>query len=159
MTNMRTKIKIVISWILVIIWASVIFYLSSRTAADSTVQSRGLINSFTGLLGFFIQNEETLTRVDGIVRESAHGVEYLILGIFVFNALYTTLNYRFRALNCFICSWLICCIYAITDELHQIPVPGRTFQVLDLVIDFAGSVIGIIAVYILFTVLKKSKKH
>ena len=77
----------VISWLLVILWAGVIFYLSSRTADESTVQSRGMISSFAGFFGTVIDNEELMINIDGIVRESAHGVEYFVLGVLVYNAL------------------------------------------------------------------------
>lgn len=172
----KIKIRIIVSWTLVILWAAVIFYMSSKTATDSTVQSQGLINSFSGFMGAIIPDEETMTKIDGIVRESAHGVEYFVLGVLLFNALFVTLNYRnqeellltaetgiqctdkYRTLNCFICSFLICCIYAITDEIHQIPVPGRTFQVLDLIIDFTGSLLGIIAINIGCHLKKKQPK-
>lgn len=171
----KIKSKIIISWILVIIWASVIFNLSAKTAEASTVQSQGLISTFTGLVGAIIPDEETMTRIDGIVRETAHGIEYFILGMLLFNALLVTLNYRkqeellltaetgiectdkYRALNCFICSLLICCIYAITDEIHQIPIPGRTFQVLDLIIDFTGSLLGITTIKIGHLFIKKKQ--
>lgn len=169
----KIKSKIIISWILVIIWASIIFNLSSKTAEVSTVQSQGLISTFSRLVGAIIPDEETMTHIDGIVRETAHGVEYFVLGMLLFNALYVTLDYRkqeelfltaetgiectdkYRSLNCFICSLLICCIYAITDEIHQIPIPGRTFQVLDLIIDFTGSLLGIVIINIGYLLKKK----
>ena len=109
-----------------------------------------------------------MTNIDGIVRESAHGVEYFIFGMLVFNALFTTLNYRrqeellltaetgiectdkFRSVNCMICSCLVCSIYALSDEIHQIPVPGRTFELLDLAIDFTGIVLGILVISLFF---------
>lgn len=42
---------------------------------------------------------------------------------------------------------IICVIYGLTDEIHQIFVPGRAFQVSDLVMDSVGSIIGIGFVY------------
>lgn len=173
MNNKKYGYKIKISWILVLIWMMIIFYLSSRTAAQSTVQSRAVISTFTEILGTYIEDEEVLSSIDGLVRECAHGIEYFILGGLLFNALFLTLNYRkqeemllsaetgvecgdrYRTFNCFICAWLVCCIYAITDEIHQIPVPGRTFQVLDLVIDFIGALIGILLAITFYKVKNK----
>ena len=172
-TSKNTAIKILISWILVIIWASVIFYLSSKSAPESTVQSQTIINSFAEILGTVIEDEEMMTSIDGIVRESAHGIEYFILGMLVFNALFTTLNYRkqeellltaetgvectdkFRAINCMIYACIVCSIYALSDEIHQIPIPGRTFELLDLAIDFTGIVLGIIAISVLYKIRNK----
>jgi len=33
--------------------------------------------------------------------------------------------------------------YALSDEIHQLFVPGRAFQVFDLFIDFLGSLFGV----------------
>ena len=153
--------KMIISWFLVAVWAYVIYYLSSKTAPESTVQSQTLISTFAGIFGKVIKDADVMTNIDGIVRETAHGVEYLILGFLVYRALYICLNYRkqeellltaetgiectdkFRTFNCFVCAVLVCTIYALSDEVHQIAVPGRTFQLLDLAIDFCGIVIGV----------------
>ena len=43
----------------------------------------------------------------------------------------------------------ICVVYGITDEIHQIFVPGRAFQVSDLAMDAAGSIIGICLIWAL----------
>lgn len=43
-------------------------------------------------------------------------------------------------------SFLGAVFYALTDEVHQIFVPGRTFQVLDLGIDVAGAAVSMAAV-------------
>ena len=131
--------KTAAAWCLVIIWAAVIFYLSSRTADQSTVQSRGMIQSFSGILGKTIGSEELMETVDGIVRETAHGIEYFILGALVFNAM-----------NAAIPSVILCAVYALSDEIHQISVPGRAFQIMDLFIDFIGIVFGVVVVMIIF---------
>ena len=44
--------------------------------------------------------------------------------------------------------------YAVTDELHQFFVPGRSAQVLDVGIDTAGVIIGIIIYLALIKILK-----
>ena len=165
----ETKIKIMISWVLVLLWASIIFYFSSKTAPESTVQSQSIIFTFAGFFGSVIEGEEEMLRIDGIVRETAHAIEYLILGALSFNALFLSLNYRkkiseiriegidkYRALNCIICAILICTIYALSDEIHQLSVPGRAFQLLDLIIDFIGVVAGVLLMC--FVYLKWGKR-
>ncbi len=37
---------------------------------------------------------------------------------------------------------LLSMLYALSDETHQLFVPGRAFQVVDLIIDFIGSITG-----------------
>lgn len=170
------KLKLAVSWILVIIWASIIFNLSSKSAPESTVQSQGLITTVVGFFGQVIDGEEEMLQIDGIVRETAHGIEYFIFGALVFNALYICLNYRkqeemlltaetgievidrFRAINCIICAILISSIYALSDEIHQISVPGRAFQLMDLFIDMIGAIIGIICLYMFFKSRENKRK-
>jgi VanZ family protein len=36
----------------------------------------------------------------------------------------------------------LCLAYALLDELHQIPIPGRSFEWLDLLVDATGIVLG-----------------
>ena len=171
-SNKSICIKIAISWVLVVIWAVVIYYLSSRTAVESTVQSRNVIGLFANLLGKVIPDEETATYIDGIVRECAHGVEYFILGGLLYNALFICLNYRrqkemlltaetgievidrFRAFKCIVCALVISSFYALSDEIHQLSVPGRSCQLLDLGIDMAGSLLGILLVFIIYHIFK-----
>lgn len=170
----RIKLKIAISWVLVIAWAYVIFYLSSRTAPESTVQSQTVISSFAWLFGKVITDPDTMIKIDGIVRETAHGVEYFILGALVYNAIFVCLNYRrqeeklltaetgiecgdkFRQINSGVCSILVCTLYALSDEIHQIPIPGRTFQILDLVIDVTGVIIGVTITAIIKKIVYKN---
>lgn len=39
---------------------------------------------------------------------------------------------------------MICILYAISDEVHQLFVPGRGGQVRDVIIDSAGAIAGIL---------------
>ena len=60
----------------------------------------------------------------------------------------------------YLLAFLICVIYAISDEIHQLFVPGRAGQVRDVLIDSAGSLLGIIIVMAFVKILIKfNKKH
>jgi len=137
--SVKSVVIITVSWLLVILWAGVIFYLSSKSADESTVQSQGMIGSVAGFFGKIIEDEELMTNIDGIVRETAHGVEYFILGFLVINALIHTDITRKELVS--VC---VCTVYALSDEVHQIPIPGRAFQLMDLGIDLIGIVLGVI---------------
>lgn len=43
----------------------------------------------------------------------------------------------------YLISILICIIYATSDEIHQIFVPGRACQIRDILIDSIGSITGV----------------
>ena len=50
-------------------------------------------------------------------------------------------------------------LYAISDEIHQGFIPGRTPQITDVMIDTMGVVLGMLCVLILFKIHKKYKHN
>lgn len=124
--------------ILVIIWMIFIFIMSSFNSNESSNQSNFIVNILSNI--FNISNIEILSL---IVRKLAHFIEYTILGILVYNLIY---SYNKKIYI----STIICIIYAISDEMHQLFVPGRSCQITDILIDSMGSVTGIILLYILY---------
>ncbi len=127
---MKKKISI----LLVVIWMIIIFTMSSFNGEDSSSQSGFIIFILNNL--FKIDNPLLLSL---IIRKSAHFFEYLILGILVYNLIK---NYKIN--NHLILSIIICFLYASSDEFHQLFVPGRSCQILDILIDTIGSFTGII---------------
>ena len=118
---------IVLVWAAVVGWATVIFFLSSQPG-DSDPGS--------GRLRFGPE-------------KVGHFVVFGTLGIAVANAL-TTSGLRHHR---FWWTFVLCAIYAVTDELHQAFVPFRTPTVLDLVIDIAGATTGYLA-YTWFSLIR-----
>jgi VanZ family protein len=77
------------------------------------------------------------------MRKSAHFIAYLVLGFLVSHAMKneasTASSWKRRG-----ASLLLCVAYAISDELHQIFVPGRGPLLKDVLIDGSGAALGII---------------
>ena len=132
-----------LSIILVLIWMIIIFIMSSFNAEDSANQSNFIVNIISNIL-----NIENVRLLSLIIRKLAHFTEYLILGTLVIN-MFTKNN----AKKTYLLSILLCIIYAISDEIHQLFVPGRACQIKDILIDSVGSITGIY----LFKLLKKRK--
>ena len=126
----ETKKKI-INIILVIIWMAVIFIMSSFNSTDSGNQSGFIVDIISNILN--INNIDVLSL---IIRKLAHLSEYFILGLLVYNLIYSYNKKMYIAI-------IICIFYAISDEVHQMFVPGRSCQMLDICIDSIGSVLGI----------------
>ena len=61
-------------------------------------------------------------------------------------------------LRLFIYTSVFCLVYAITDEIHQIFVPGRAGMVRDVIIDLFGAMIGA-GVFLLIRYLCKRRKE
>lgn len=121
-----------ISLLLVIIWMIFIFIMSSFDANESSNQSNFIVNIISNL--FNINNIALLSL---IVRKLAHFTEYFILGILTYNMIKSYDKKYYIAI-------VICVIYAISDELHQILVPGRSCQIIDILIDSLGSISAIL---------------
>ena len=125
-----------ISILLVITWMIFIFIMSSFNSTESSNQSNFIVNIIANI--FNINNISILSL---IVRKLAHFTEYFILGLLVYNLIYSNQKKAYFAI-------IICVLYAISDEIHQLFVPGRSCQVLDVIIDSSGSLLGIILLYI-----------
>ena len=81
-----------------------------------------------------------------LIRKCAHFLAYLVLGIIV---LFAMRRIGLMGKQGVVFTLLLCICYAITDELHQAFVPGRTPKLLDVLIDSSGASIGI-GIYVLF---------
>lgn len=155
----RKQIRMIISWIAVLIWMAVIFNLSAQPAVESSGLSNKvtklIIETVTKVVALDIESSTTIdlvSKLDHIVRKVAHGVVYFILGVLVINAL---LQSRIKGLKGAILSIGICVLYAISDEVHQMFVPGRGPQVKDVLIDSVGAVIGIGIYYIIIKTMER----
>ena len=70
---------------------------------------------------------------DLVLRKLAHAAEYAVLGALLQ-----------RAVRSPVLAFALGTIYAISDELHQSFVPGRMGSPLDVVVDAAGVVVGVV---------------
>lgn len=69
-----------------------------------------------------------------------HFIEYLPFGALVLRALIK--NKIFKATSSFWAMFLFVALYAVSDEFHQIFVPGRTFSGFDMLSDLGGASVG-----------------
>ncbi|MFU0825097.1 VanZ family protein [Clostridium sp.] len=141
-------------WILAAAWMVVIFSFSNDPADVSTEKSDFIIN-LVNTLG--IDLNSTLGELaDFIVRKIAHFTEYFILYLLIFNALRDDFYLR-KAL---IISLIATFLYACSDEIHQIFIPGREGRFRDVLIDTSGGIfaLAIISLYKMFKgkAIKKS---
>lgn len=139
------KNKKIISFILVIGWMIFIFLMSSFDGNESSSQSNFLVHFIVDI--FNISNVDIISL---IIRKIAHFIEYLILGILVYNMMIYYDRKYYLAI-------MVCLLYAISDEVHQAFVPGRSYQVHDMLIDSFGSLTGIMLLN-MFMKFKKNKK-
>ncbi len=140
------KRKIIYS-ILIVLWMGLIFSLSNQPASDSTELSDGFISNTIGNVYKVFNKNISSDELNDIkvkythpVRKMAHFTIYMILGILV-TLLVREYNVSFY--KCLFISLLVCLLYSISDEVHQLFVSGRSGEIRDVLIDTSGSFIGI----------------
>ena len=135
---MKNK-RLVLAWTLLILWMLFIFIMSSFNGVMSSNQSGSIAVLIYNL--FDISDTE---KVSFIVRKCAHVSEFFILGILVIN-----LVSKYNVKHIYLISFIICVLYASSDEFHQLFVPGRSGQVADIFIDLIGVVLGLLLVFLI----------
>ena len=145
--------KKIICWIIVIFWMGVIFTFSSFNGVESSKQSRGfLYHTIGNIIDIFdkdmdpVKKDELIIKINPEVRKIAHTSVYFVLGLFVCIAFK---NYDLNVKKLLIYSLIVCLLYSISDEIHQLFVPGRSGEVLDVCIDTLGSSMGIGLFYLI----------
>ncbi len=131
------KIYVIISWILVAVCMGIIFFLSAQNGEESSDLSESFVDKILQLL--------KITVDEGTLRTFAHMLEFMGLSVLIFNAIYATWEEKITPLIAFAGT----VFYAITDEIHQIFVPERAFQISDILVDSTGALIGVTASFVI----------
>jgi VanZ family protein len=106
--------KFLYYWLPVLVYAGLIFYFSSLPAIPPVIIK--------------------------IIPETLiwHMIEYAIFSVLLFRALTNTNNIILRN-HATLIAIIISTLYGISDETHQLFVPGRIFSYYDMIADFIGS--------------------
>lgn len=155
---MKRTVAIVLVWVLVIGWMGLIFSMSAQNADTSTDTSGKTIRLLCEVLYPEYktlakqQQEEIISRYQGIVRKLAHFSIYSILGALIAIAICLSTQLSLYRIGS---SWLIAAAYAASDEIHQYFVPGRSCEARDVFIDSCGALVGILFVFLIFRLKEK----
>lgn len=137
----QLKAGAVLSWLAVILAMGIIFMLSAQPAVLSDQLSRGITFVLVQAAEKLLPGKEWHVIIfDELVRKTAHFICYLVLGVVVANTLRVVGLGKAKASSL---ALLICLLFAISDEIHQIYVPGRGAQIQDFLADGAGTLLGI----------------
>ena len=135
------QIKI-IKIILIVIWMVVIFSFSNQGGTKSSNTSQKVTKVIIDMVGnnSKAQNEQFIANLEKVIRKLAHYSIYTVGGILIMSYAYTLDKPRRQQ----VCESLIFgAFYAVTDELHQFFVPGRSARFFDIGIDTLGVLTGI----------------
>ena len=137
----RKTVIIIISWAAVLLWMLLIFHLSSQVASQSNQLSKGVTEVIIETVEKVAPERDfDIDTINHFVRKNAHFFAYLTLGILVLNAIRRS---KAGGVIALVAAFGICVLFAISDEVHQLFVPGRGGQVKDVFIDSSGAIVGI----------------
>ena len=136
--------------ILIILWMYLVFGFSGQDGEQSSGISYKISMILTG------NNEEIAIIIEPYVRKVAHFAEYAIGAILIYLLLYTFQKISSKIRN--ISSIIITIIYAISDEIHQLYIPGREGKIVDVYIDTLGIITGVIFINIVIKIFNRNNK-
>ncbi|HEV2495783.1 MAG TPA: VanZ family protein [Terriglobia bacterium] len=125
-------------------WAGLIFYLSTGTFGGSLTASL-----LSQILSFLHANvsPSTFEALHHVFRKSAHLTEYAIFAILMYGSRRDEHPFDWRARRALACL-VMASAYSLTDEFHQIFVPGRGPSLVDCGIDTVGAGLGLLLFYV-----------
>lgn len=150
--------------ILMLINLSFIWFNSSKTADDSTKSSKSVTHSIAPIVledydDLTVKEQEArVSKLDPKIRTVAHMLEYVPLGILLLllmTSVFDITPKNKKNISLAILSFLLALIFALTDEIHQIFVDGRSFELKDICMDMLGMFFGFVLSAIPFVIYKK----
>ena len=155
------NVKKILIWLPAIVMAMVIFGFSKQDGEESSgisYKAADIILTVcdkAGIVDYNENNRESMIEaVQFPIRKAAHMTEYAVLAILVMIALIVD---GIKGIKLPIISAVIVTAFAATDEFHQVFVPGRYGCVRYVLIDAAGSVIGLAIAYVIYINVCKRK--
>lgn len=143
--------------ILLLVTLFLIFGFSSQDAEESG----GLSSSIAKFILKQINNDKIedrqpiLERTESIIRKVAHFSIYTLVGLLLMSFVNT---YDLKENKRIMISLCIGALYATSDEIHQLFVPGRSGQITDVILDSMGVLLGILIVLTALELYKKIKE-
>ena len=135
--------KAVIKLILIVLWMFVRFYFSAQAGDESaSISNRVVIKIAETIHHHTLSNTEKEVFIEKFsltVRKLAHMIEYFILAILIYLFL---IEFYPKDKYLFLLVILLAIFYALTDEIHQLFVPGRYGSIIDVLIDSMGALFG-----------------
>jgi VanZ family protein len=132
----------ILSIILVIVWMALIFSFSNENGNKSSSLSVNIITNvvanFTNVKKGSKEMNKIVTTVSLPVRKCAHFFLYFVLAFLVMNSLYIFKVDKYILIY----AGLICILFSISDEVHQLFIVGRSGNIKDVLLDSSASLIS-----------------
>ncbi len=156
--NRQHTTRLIIYFFLTLAVMLGIFIFSAQDGGDSQAVSDGVLERIKELIELLPPLTDDGAGKD--VRKYAHMFEYALLGIssmLFFSELF------FRCTQPAACSavisYIFCFIYALSDELHQYFVPGRSAEFSDVLVDSIGFTAGIMLTAAICLIVEHNRRR
>lgn len=145
---------------LTIFWGMMIFGFSAQEGEKSSdISGRisyAIADELKGMAKQEMSEADILLlaeKMEHPIRKCAHMMEYAFFALLIFN-LFSAFGMKGKKRYLFVI--IVVLIYAITDEVHQLYVPGRSGQATDVIIDVLG---GSLMMLVVSLVLRRFTKR
>lgn len=156
MLSINKKYRIMFLIILIIMFV-IIFLFSGQKGEDSSQLSEGMAIKIVNIIFSDYDRCQQIEIANDLyfwIRKAAHFLLYFIVGADSLLFL-STYDIKIRLKIGF--SILLVVLYSASDEIHQLFVPGRDGNIIDVFIDLCGALIGIALVFGIFKLCLKIK--
>lgn len=153
------NIRKLLSIVLVVAWMMIVFYFSHQQGEGSGSMSRTIVIKAIEIVDIqnnisYEQKEAIVQVVEPIIRKLAHLCIYILGGMLIINCIYQFIKINKISI---ICSAILGVCYAISDEIHQLFIVGRSGNAKDVIIDSLGIFIGISVYLLALKIINKFK--
>lgn len=158
--NNRHKIAFFLNIVLSIILMIIIFSFSMESGTDSANRSGSVKEMLLALLSPVLP-DVIISFLDEHIRQIAHFTLYFALGITSGITIREWRIIRVSPANpviTYLPALPFCVLYAISDEIHQYYVPGRSCRLYDIGIDTLGAALSISILIIIEIIIRNTHK-
>ncbi|MBQ7579913.1 MAG: VanZ family protein [Clostridia bacterium] len=141
----KETLKKIAAWLPAVAVMVIIFCFSAQGADESAQVSGGLLD--------WLEKVFHITLNQNFIRKTAHALEFCALGVAAEIGFFVSLG-RIAPVATLIFSFL----YSLSDEIHQIFVPGRACMAKDIFIDLCGAAVGTLFFILIAAIIGKIKE-
>jgi VanZ family protein len=138
------KLPAFVWWATTLAWTVTIYELSTSTYGVSL--TGWLLAELLRITGIQVSPESFHT-IHFFMRKLAHLTEYAIYALLLYGSFGAGKDFRWSWRRAVICTF-IAAGYSLTDELHQLFVPGRGGSIRDSALDASGAMLAMAGLYV-----------
>lgn len=139
-------VKKIVLWTLVLACMAMIFSFSAQNSDESNDLSGSFLDEILDVLKIELDSD-TLQVCNVLIRKAAHFSIYVLLGALV--SILLRVGYHIDGKRAVLIPAVWVLLYAVSDEIHQIFVAGRSGQFSDVCVDTFGGLTGTVLIWII----------